>query len=178
MGDPRLNGSHLSVARHDQYDAAVDEVLDDRGPATAAADLLVRPPSAPRKSARRQAPPPGGTYTLVNLADGRRHPLRVGINAVGRFPENDVVLRPICVSRRHCVILVHATGGCEVYDTASRNGTWVNRCRVGRVDLLPGDVLMLAGQQFLVAWVGPEGEVLPPDAGPETACLSGLSPTG
>jgi hypothetical protein len=178
MGDPRLNGSHLSVARLDQYDAAVDEMLDDRGPATAEADLLARPPSAPRKAVRREAPPPGGEYTLVNFADGRRHPLRVGINAVGRFRKNDLVLAPNCVSRRHCVILVHATGGCEVYDTASRNGTRVNRRRVGRAALLPGDVLLLAGLRFLVAWVGPGGEVLPPAEGTDTACLSGLSPTG
>jgi pSer/pThr/pTyr-binding forkhead associated (FHA) protein len=79
----------------------------------------------------------------VNLADGQRHCLRVGINTIGRFPENDVVLTAHIVSRRHCIVVVHATGGCEVYDTASRNGTWVNRRRVGRVDLLPGDVLIV-----------------------------------
>jgi pSer/pThr/pTyr-binding forkhead associated (FHA) protein len=67
----------------------------------------------------------------------------VGINTIGRFPENDVVLTAHIVSRRHCIVVVHATGGCEVYDTASRNGTWVNRRRVGRVDLLPGDVLIV-----------------------------------
>ena len=41
MSDPRLNGSHLSVARRDQYDAMVDELLDDRGPATSEADSLM-----------------------------------------------------------------------------------------------------------------------------------------
>jgi pSer/pThr/pTyr-binding forkhead associated (FHA) protein len=178
MGDPRLNGSHLSVARHDQYDAAVDEMLDDRGPATAAQDPRVRPPALPRQSVRREAPPPGGTYTLVNLADGRRHPLRVGITTIGRFPENDLVLQPNWVSRRHCLILVHASGGCEVYDTASRNGTWVNRRLIGRAELLPGDQLFLADQKFMVAWVGPNGELAPPADGTETACISGSSSTG
>jgi pSer/pThr/pTyr-binding forkhead associated (FHA) protein len=176
MGDPRLNGSHLSVARHDQYDAAVDEMLDDRGPLTVGADPLPRPPSVPRPPTRRGSPA-GGTYALVSLADGRRHPLRVGINTVGRFPENDVVLEPKCVSRRHCVIVVHATGGCEVYDTASRNGTWVNRRRAGRSDLLPGDELMLAGHKFLLAWVGPEGELFSPAEGSETGWISGPPPT-
>ena len=38
-------------------------------------------------------------------------------------------------------VLVHATGGCEVYDTASVNGTWVNRRRVDRAELFPGDLL-------------------------------------
>jgi hypothetical protein len=174
MGDPRLNGSHLSVARHDQYDAAVNEMLDDRGPLTADADPWVRPPAMPRASVRREAPPAGGTYTLVSLADGRRHPLRVGINAIGRSSQNDLVLQPIYISRRHCVVLVHATGGCEVYDTASRNGTWVNRQRIGRVALLPGDVLMLCDQKFLVGWVGADGELFGPDAGSVDTCIGGL----
>jgi hypothetical protein len=177
MSDPRLNGGHLDVARHDQYDAAVDEMLDDRGSATAEFDRLARPPLVPR-APRRRTPPPGGVSTLLHLSDGRRFPLRVGINTIGRFAENDVVLEAREVSRRHCVVLVHATGGCEVFDTASRNGTWVNRQRVGRGPLLPGDVLMLADQRFLMAWVGPNGEAEPPVADSETACLSGLSPTG
>jgi FHA domain len=179
MSDPRLNGSHLDVARHDQYDATVDELLDDRGPLTGAADLLARPPSAPRSPVRRQGPSAGGTYTLVAFGDGRRHPLRVGINAIGRFPENDLVLTPNHISRRHCVVLVHATGGCEVYDTASRNGTWVNRERVvGRAELLPGDVLRLCDQKFLVAWVGLNGEVFPAAEQGDTLCLDSPSATG
>jgi hypothetical protein len=178
MSDPRLNGSHLDVARHERYDAAVDEFLDERGPLTAEADLLVRRPYGPKAPARREAPPPGGTYTLVSLADGRWHRLRVGINALGRYPENDLVLAPRHVSRRHCVVLVHATGGCEVYDTASRNGTYVNRRRVAQADLLPGDVLMLSDQKFLVGWVGAEGDVFPSGAETDTQHLDCLSATG
>jgi len=129
-------------------------------PVTAEADPLARPPRMPRAPRRRQSPAPGGTYTLVNPADGRRYPLRVGINTVGRFAENDIVLDVRCVSRRHCAVVVHATGGCEVYDTASRNHTLVNRQVVDRGPLLPGDVLYLAGQRFLVAWVGTDGRCM------------------
>ncbi|HJT78491.1 MAG TPA: hypothetical protein VJ739_14905 [Gemmataceae bacterium] len=57
MGDPRLNGSHLGVARHDQYDAAVDEMLDSRGPLTGVADPLARSRPAARLTAPR-APAP------------------------------------------------------------------------------------------------------------------------
>jgi hypothetical protein len=180
MSDPRLNGSHLGATRHDLYDAAVDELLDDRGPVTAEADSLARLPRIPRAPCRRQSPRPGGTYTLVNLADGRRYPLRVGINSIGRFADNDIVLDVHCVSRRHCAIVVHATGDCEVYDTASRNHTLVNRQVVDRGALLPGHVLYLAGQQFLVSWVGPDEELHEPAAGSEseTAFISGHSPTG
>src|SRR5262245_45267327 len=101
MSDPRLNGNHLEIARHERYDAAVGEMLDHRGPVTSEADPLTRWPIVPRAPVRHAAPPPGGTYTLVNLADGRRHALRVGINSIGRFPENDIVLTPHHISRRH-----------------------------------------------------------------------------
>jgi pSer/pThr/pTyr-binding forkhead associated (FHA) protein len=121
----------------------------------------VRDPASPRAPHRRDAPPPGGTYRLVSLDDGVVTCLRTGINAIGRFQDNDIVLEPNHVSRRHCVILVHATGSCEVYDTASRNGTWVNHRRVGRVYLLPGDSLMLSGERFVIDWIGPNGESLP-----------------
>lgn len=178
MSDPRFNGSHLCVARHDQYDAAVDELVDSRGPLTAVSDPLVRQPAHTRIVVLPKPVPPGGLYTLVNLDDGRRHELRVGINAIGRFPENDIVLHETCVSRRHCAVLVHATDGCEVYDTASRNGTWVNRERVARVHLTPGDIIMLAGQQLLVAWTGPNGEVFPDWEDTDIAWPGGASPTG
>jgi len=178
LGDPRLNGGHLEVVRRVRYDAAVDELLDGRGPLTALFDPLARPPAAPRGARGSGPPPPGGAYALVGLADGRRHRLRVGINALGRYSQNDLVLTPICVSRRHCLVLVHARGGCEVYDTASRNGTCVNGRRVGRADLRPGDVLALAGQQFLLTWVGPDGEALPPAEWPETADLEALPSAG
>jgi hypothetical protein len=177
MIDPRLDGSHLDTARHVLYDATVSELLDSRGPFTAEADPLARRPRAPRAPRRRQSPAPGGTWTLVNLADGRRYLLRVGINTIGRFAENDIVLDLRCVSRRHCAVVVHATGGCEVYDTASRNHTGVNGRVVDRGPLLPGDELDLPGLRYLVAWVGPEGKVREPAAS-ETACPSGLSPTG
>jgi hypothetical protein len=161
MADPRLNGDHLSIARFDQYEAAVNEMIDHRGPSTASLDPFVRRPGRIHDPIRRDAPPAGGTYCLVRRHDGWRIFLRTGINAIGRFPENDIVLMPDHVSRRHCVVLVHSTGACEVYDTASRNGTWVNRMRIGRVILYPGDILGVTDQLFVVAWVGPNGEELP-----------------
>ena len=35
------------------------------------------------------------------------YPLKVGINTVGRSPDNDVVVQDCYISRRHCAILVH-----------------------------------------------------------------------
>jgi pSer/pThr/pTyr-binding forkhead associated (FHA) protein len=128
-------------------------MLYHRGPATSAEDPLTVAPSIRFQPVLRESTPEGGIYTLVSLADGRRQALRAGINAIGRCVENDLVLQPDCVSRRHCVVLVHATGGCEVYDTASLNGTFVNGLRVARTGLLSGDILTIASQHFLVEWV-------------------------
>jgi hypothetical protein len=178
MSDPRLNGDHLSEPRFNRYRLTVDEMLDGRGPFTAAADEQARPPALPHAPARHMAPTVSGTYSLVSIPDGYRYPLRVGINALGRLPENDLVLGLHGISRRHCVVLVHATGGCEVYDLASRNGTWVNGRRVDRVDLLPGDVLALVDQKFLVEWAAPQGEPPWPGEGPDTFSIVGPSPRG
>lgn len=168
MSDPRLGGDHLNTVRWERYDAAVGELLDARGPATADADELITRQVVRNRPAVHPRTPPGGTYILINSADGQRHRLRVGVNALGRFRENDLVLAPNHISRRHCLILVHATGGCEMSDTASRNGTWVNHHRVTRSELFPGDLLALCDQRFILIWVGPDGRVLPEFEAPET----------
>jgi pSer/pThr/pTyr-binding forkhead associated (FHA) protein len=177
MSDPRLDGAHLNTTRWEWYDAAVDELLDARGPATADLDPLIRRPVARVRPRYTRPVPAGGTFTLVSLADGRRHRLRVGVNALGRFRENDLVFTPNHISRRHCLVLVHSTGGCEVSDTASRNGTSVNGRRITRADLFPGDILAVCDQRFLVAWVGPDGQVLPPEDVTDTSLMGDRSPT-
>ena len=103
--------------------------------------------------------------------------MRVGVNALGRTADNDLILDPNHVSRRHCLVLVQATGGCEVSNTASRNGTTVNGRRVGRADLAPGDVLSLTDQRFIVEWVGPDGRALPEANVSETSGLGDLART-
>lgn len=115
---------------------------------------------------------------MVYLRDGGRYPLRTGVNALGRAGENDLILPKHSISRRHCVVLVHATGGCEVYDTASRNGTFLNGRRVGRTEFVPGDVLALCDLRFALVWVGPGGDVVPAAEAPETSLSGQMSPTG
>lgn len=91
---------------------------------------------------------PGTTFLLFEPQTGRWHPLRTGLNTIGRYSDNDVFLDPAevadgnCVSRRHCAILIHARRGCELHDMASRNGTFVNGRRIDRPALLrPRDVV-------------------------------------
>jgi hypothetical protein len=83
---------------------------------------------------------PGSKYLLIDHQAGAFYPLKTGLNTIGRLPDNDIVLEGRAVSRRHCVILVHAWGACELHDTASRNGTSVNGQPFGQpVRLASGD---------------------------------------
>jgi pSer/pThr/pTyr-binding forkhead associated (FHA) protein len=102
---------------------------------------------------------------------GRAHPLKVGINTVGRLADNDVVLDDPHISRRHCAVLVHSNRSCEVHDIASKNGTYLNGERITcatRVKL--GDEIRMCDLSLVL--VGGEepadpathGETLPPEA--------------
>ena len=145
MNDPRFDSTHLEPHRRARYEIACQEMLDTLGGATSDFERTVR--------SRRAVPAPlvgPARYVLRHTQTGQRYPLRVGTNAVGRSRANDVVLTFHAISRRHCVIIVHATGGCEVHDTASRNGTFVNARPISRTALHPGDVLRLCDDRFLV----------------------------
>jgi pSer/pThr/pTyr-binding forkhead associated (FHA) protein len=54
------------------------------------------------------------------------------------------------VSRRHCAILVHLTTGCELHDTASKNGTFLNGNRLaGPTRLSPGDEIRMCDRHLV-----------------------------
>jgi pSer/pThr/pTyr-binding forkhead associated (FHA) protein len=85
------------------------------------------------------------------LADGTGiYPLRVGINTIGRSHENDVVVENAFVSRRHCAILVHAGDGCDLHDTASKNGTYLNGQKLnGPTRLKCGDEIRMCNLSLI-----------------------------
>ena len=85
------------------------------------------------------------------VQDGEQlHTLTVGVNSVGRLPDNSVVLRDECVSRRHCAIVVHRDGSCELHDIASKNGTVLNGAKIhGPTKLRPGDKISLCAKQLV-----------------------------
>jgi hypothetical protein len=95
------------------------------------------------------APSPGGPFALVDLFSGRVYPLLPGPNSVGRAADNRIVLADSAVSRRHAVVMVHADGKCEVRDTDSQNGIWVNRRCVRVAELTSGDLFGLCDYRFL-----------------------------
>ncbi len=181
MSDPRLNSVHLEAPRRADYRRARDELLQARGSYTVAlenADQLIPAIDSPNTVIQNigNRAPPGLNCWLVDK--DYIYPLKVGINTVGRSPDNDVVVQDAFVSRRHCAILVHAGGLCEVHDTASKNGTYVNGSKLsGPHSLASGDEIRMCDQRlsFVVKGSPPEkdknathtlaeGDVPPPRA--------------
>jgi hypothetical protein len=161
MSDPRLNSIHLESPRREDFRRAREALLDGRGLHTLAAE-------------KHELSLGRGSHTFVE-ADGDKvpadsdhwlicreavYPLKVGVNTIGRLPDNDVVIQGPYVSRRHCAILVHAGDGCELYDIASKNGTFVNGSRLnGPTHLAAGDEIRMCDRQFVfMSKKGPNGE--------------------
>ena len=158
MQDPRLNSIHLTAGRREQFRAARSGLLESCGTATIAGE--------------RPAPLTGEQHTAIFEGDKRVsatiryvlvekdavYPLKTGINTVGRMPDNDIAILDGSVSRRHCAIVVHSSHVCEVHDTASKNGTFVNGERItAPTQLRPGDELRLCDRRLVFLADEPDG---------------------
>jgi hypothetical protein len=153
MADSRLNSIHLDSSRRQEFRHAREALLGARGPQTQA---LERPEGVAWSGE--------GSHTAIQNLEDRplvdvkyvlvdqeyTYPLKVGLNTVGRMPDNDVVLPDPYVSRRHCAILVHSANGCELHDIASKNGTFVNGRKIsGPTQLNSGDEIRMCGKQLV-----------------------------
>jgi hypothetical protein len=150
MSNPDLPSMHLvAPVRREEFRRARAVLFGARGGHTTAIEhgLLgasERPTTIEGRGGRT-------TRYLLCLAD-RLYPLHIGLNTIGRFGESDVLLRDDTISRRHCALLVHAGGGCELHDLASRNGTFLNGHRLTRPTwLAPGDEVRLCDYRFRFA---------------------------
>lgn len=84
------------------------------------------------------------------LFNGEQLPLRIGLNSVGRLPDNDIILDDDTVSRRHCAIVVHSNLSVELYDIASKNGTKINNKKLkGPSKLTDGDEITICGCKMM-----------------------------
>jgi hypothetical protein len=97
---------------------------------------------------------PGEVMLVVRQGDvmGTRFALTGDQVAVGRIPDNDIVLDDVTVSRRHAV-LVNESGKWMVRDLRSLNGTYLNHVRVDEAVINHGDELQV-GKYRLVAFFG------------------------
>jgi len=162
MNDPRLNSVHLEFPRREDFRRARGMLLGARGTHTVALEnhdgLLGVNPS--RTMIEDLAEPAQATSEYWLLDGEGIYPLKIGVNTIGRLPDNDVVLQGPYVSRRHCAILVHAGDGCELYDIASKNGTYINGARLdGPTRLSSGDEIRMCDRNFVfMSKNGAEGQ--------------------
>ena len=150
MADPRLNSVHLEFPRRDEYRRAREGLLNARGWQTVAFEQGESDSGRPQtivQNARDKAPP-GVMYWLMDKEF--LYPLKVGLNTVGRSPDNDVVIQDGFVSRRHCGIVIHIGKGAELHDTASKNGTYLNGHKLaGPTKLHSGDEIRMCDRTLV-----------------------------
>lgn len=156
MSDPRLLSMHLEgQPRRDLFRAARQVIQAACGDQTLAGDLRMLENAECGDGPTLAVPPggsasrPGGRFAFY-IKDGTNvYPLHFGLNSVGRLPDNDVVIRDECVSRRHCAVVVHHDLRCEIHDVASKNGTLLNGRKIpGPTKLQSGDQITLCGRKL------------------------------
>ena len=162
MTDPRLNSMHLELPRRQDFRAARDMLLGARGSHTLCAEAAggFAGPN-PNLTAIDQAGADEALAAKFVLMD-RDHvyPLKVGLNTIGRMPDNDVVLEDAYVSRRHCAVLVHAGDRCELHDVASKNGTYLNGQKIsGPTRLKSGDEIRMCNKNLVFVSRVPDPDV-------------------
>jgi hypothetical protein len=151
MSDPRLCSVHLeALPRRQEYRRARELLLGNCGEHTLALDgrHLAEAASLRDRFTSAAVTPPTQKFWLQDRDSA--HALKPGLNTIGRMPDNDIAILDGSVSRRHCAIVVHSTHVCEVHDTASKNGTFVNGQRItAPTELRPGDELRLCDRRLV-----------------------------
>jgi hypothetical protein len=140
VADPLLNSVHLDASRRDSFRKARQDVFAGLGNQT-----LCKPAAAADEDGPLPHPHGAGDRPCVCLVNlGTRLPLKVGLNTLGRLPDNDLVVPDAHASRRHCTIVMHTSRQCEVHDMASKNGTYLNGAKLtGPTSLKPGDEIRI-----------------------------------
>lgn len=86
-----------------------------------------------------------GTFLVIRSGgdrEGEVVPLSGDAFTVGRSPQNDLFLDDVTVSRHHARVVLDADGFLAE-DLNSLNGTYVNRRRIERHQLVDGDQLQI-----------------------------------
>ncbi len=157
MSDPRLHSLHLEGQPRRESFRKVRQALQAAcgsvtlaGDARSATDEAQLHAPTVAEAGPTGAPNPITTRFTFYLKDGVNvYPLHIGMNSVGRLPDNDVVIRDECVSRRHCAIVIHSDMRAELHDVASKNGTVLNGKKIPEpTKLQTGDRITLCNRQF------------------------------
>jgi hypothetical protein len=149
--DPRLCSVHLQLqARREDFRRAREALIGACGGPTMAVDRKQLDALQPHATLPQGTFADSPHYWLVDR--DLVHSLKVGLNTIGRMPDNDVSILDSSVSRRHAAILVHVNDGCELHDTASKNGTYLNGQRIaGPTPIKAGDEIRLCDRTMVFA---------------------------
>lgn len=151
MADYQLNSMHLEAPRREEFRQARARLLDALGDLTRLADKGSFPSPTDSHTIIQELEeqiPPGVEYVLMDKDN--TFALKVGLNTIGRLPDNDVILEDPYVSRRHCAILIHTDRRSELHDVASKNGTYLNGVRIAGPALLSsGDKIRMCDRQLV-----------------------------
>lgn len=100
-----------------------------------------------------------GPALLIRTGGGREGELvglATDVLTIGRSPHSDLFLDDVTVSRHHARV-THDASGFMVEDLNSLNGTYVNRKRIERHQLLDGDELQIG--KFKLAFLEREADI-------------------
>lgn len=166
MTDPRLNSVHFEAPpRRQEYRRARQDLLKACGLQTLAGEIPEPSDESPTDAGDSDSDRPI-QFQFVLMDRDFVFPLKAGINTVGRMPDNDVVLENPGISRRHCAVVVHAGDRCELHDTASKNGTYLNGRRLtGPTRLRSGDEIRICDRQLVFVHQVNPSQNLPPGSG-------------
>lgn len=150
MSDERFQSIHLEgqAARREEFRKARNALKDVVGQNTVAGNMGLL--SAGDAGDGVTLVQPVGLSHAYWLSDGHvNHQLSIGVNSVGRLPDNQVVIRDEHISRRHFAIIIHSDGRCEIHDIASKNGTVLNGEKIkGPTELSPGDEISVCTRRM------------------------------
>ncbi|MGH3189681.1 MAG: FHA domain-containing protein [Streptosporangiaceae bacterium] len=117
------------------------------------------PEAVPQPEPARGGPPAGPPVSVpspnllpsVDLRPTSRMQLPTKSLRIGRVPDNDVVLPDLDVSRHHAELRRLPTGGYQIVDLGSHNGTYVNGRRVNSATLTEQDIVSIGHSTFRMA---------------------------
>jgi pSer/pThr/pTyr-binding forkhead associated (FHA) protein len=91
------------------------------------------------------------------VSEGRRLPLAVGDNVIGRDPDGGIPVNSVTVSRRHARIVISGSDAL-IEDLDSKNGTFVGQTPVSTpVRLKDGDEIRVGSVVFRFRMTSPKG---------------------
>ncbi|MFE6054357.1 FHA domain-containing protein [Kitasatospora sp. NPDC056446] len=142
------NGTYDEGRRVGQEDVGPGTRLRFGDPADGPSATLAGLP-APARDERPSLVAPRTSATFRNPSSVLRLPGRTV--RIGRFPDNDLVLDDLVVSRHHAELRELPDGGHEIVDLASHNGTYLNGRPVRRAPVGPADIIGIGHSALCLA---------------------------